>query len=315
MAKISYILGAFFLFSGMLTACGSKNSQSQEALQLDTANGISGGIEAPTNSTDPAYWAVAQLKRKTVWRKVEAVSGGTMTSTSIATIDCTAALVEQNILVTAAHCLAPETRTGPDGYTFVSSDLFAEFTQKVTFSIRVNAEVQYPGFKMDKADQSTYLKNDIAVLKLETPAPAPLKPVALFNKTLIEGQQLNIRRYGYGLTNMVNDVAFAPEEQKPDQSKHEDILRQIDGAGTIQKSRKLIFYDAKKLDAGTCPGDSGGPNFTYVDGQAYLVGVNSSYSFSGKTKDLCRDENYSVLVPEYLSWLQDNITKLKSPRP
>lgn len=296
-----------------LVSCGPGASE-QAPLSPIFSKGISGGVLA-NDPSDPAYWSVVHLKRKTLWTKTEPVPGGMMTTTSVATLDCTAALIEKDIVITAAHCLAPETRTGPEGFNYVGSNLYAEFTQVSGPEILVTATLQHPDYKSDPKDLKTYLTNDIAIVKLEKPVMEPLKPVALYGVNLSDGQSINIRRYGYGLTNMVNEKAYAPGQVKPEQSKQDGLLRRLDGAGVIQKVSKRIIFDAKTLDAGICPGDSGGPNFTYTQGQAFLAGVTSSYGNIGTEKDLCRGRNYSILVSEYVSWIRDGIAKIKSPRP
>ena len=191
---------------------------------------------------------------------------------------CTATVISPTVVLTAAHCVHPDT-AGKDA---VFSVLTApDLTDKTHPSPRLKVkEVHYdPAFDL----KNVLNGHDIAVAILD--APTTLRPIP-WNKTALpadlKGKQ--IRLVGYGL----ND-SFGQK-----------------GAGIKrQASTKLNSFDTNFVKTGTlipwkgiCSGDSGGPVLAKIGGVETVVGVNS-FGILG-----CLFESSSTRVDTYKAFVE-----------
>jgi hypothetical protein len=224
---------------------------------------------------------------------------------------CSATLVNEYTLITAAHCVAT------DGYTLVTfksvvaeqapSGLPAAADPEAGFT---QAEIEAAGYVAGIAEAHpdysdfTDLKNwnDVAVVHLATPvtgiAPATLapqnflekyRPASILNKTLFElvGYGTEVRKPDSGPQKptpqsypLIRRVAYSPGQKMTDQI--------VQMNGNINDTRGT---------GGTCFGDSGGPSFL----GGYLVTV-TSYGYTDNCRYLGGYQR--VDIPGVYSWLQ-----------
>lgn len=174
---------------------------------------------------------------------------------------CSGTLVAERVVLTAAHCL------GSGGQTVV---LFGDTVDDADRVI-VSVATRHPHPDFDAAT----LDNDIALLTLDSPAPANAIPWPLFAGPLDSSFiGRDVRVVGFGASGS--------------------------GSGTKRTgTATLDSYtdDRIKLVPGPetpCTGDSGGPAFITIDDVEYLIGVTSTGD------EQCSDHAFEARVDVYL---------------
>ncbi|GAA2714329.1 MULTISPECIES: FG-GAP-like repeat-containing protein [Streptomyces] len=162
---------------------------------------------------------------------------------------CSAALVEQQWLITAASCFADNPAQGfkiPAG----------EPKLKTTATIGRTDLTRDNGTVVDVVQLVPREDRDLVLAKLAKPVSG-VTPVALTNSAPMQGEELRVA--GYGRTkgewvpNVLRSSSFTVNSVAP-------------------QSMGLAGKDA---DAVVCKGDTGGPAFRDIAGRQELVGVNS----------------------------------------
>lgn len=221
---------------------------------------------------------------------------------------CTGSLIEKNIVLTAAHCLADPTIT--DVAVLFGLDDKSITQDQVIFGISGKV---HESFK--PTDDKMKVWNDIALLKLEKDAPVDFKlaqlPAADRLPKLDRGSKLMLA--GFGITNAL--VRKVVKDKKGQQkivelpSTGDGVLRQVDQivVTAVSLDKKEITLDQTRLK-GACHGDSGGPAYLkQSDGTLLLVGVTSR-----GTEKLgnCNAQAVYSGVSGHLTWISDNTKAL-----
>lgn len=143
---------------------------------------------------------------------------------------CTGAVVAQDIVLTAAHCLeAGKLRV-------VTSFRPASFTD-------VTQAVRHPNYRAAERGSP-----DLAILKLAKPLPASFSPVHLEPRWVNSGADLVVAGYG----------------KSADNDKGTNlVLRTVLQHVANRYSTYLTLKGVGESAAGAAPGDSGGPVFSY----------------------------------------------------
>ncbi len=175
---------------------------------------------------------------------------------------CTGTLIRPNVVLTAAHCL-PATRVG-----------FGPAYNQITDRRNVIAQ-----FKSRRYNAGLYAGGDIALLLLDSDAPAGIDPVPINDVYTLTQADVGaeIRTVGYGNTDGVAGTGFGTRRQ---------VTHNILGV-TDQ------FIQFGSSSANTCQGDSGGPTFMVIDGVEHVIAV-TSFGSTG-----CRDSSDVTRVNIY----------------
>lgn len=257
-----------------LTACGQVTSSGR--MESHESTGIIGG--ETVLETDPiAASTVAILNKK------------------VGQIVCTASLVSENLILTAAHC----TTENPQ-------DLAIVFTRKLPKTRQDLAKMEVRPVIAGQTHESWPLNNfetdqdwgDIALLRFEGSLPSSFKVARLLEKAdhLKSGTQTVIAGFGWTSgrkrTSAEGLNKTSVKIENPSFSKTEILLNQSQGRGA-------------------CHGDSGGPAFVEFQGELMLVGVTSRGH--DDPNDTC--EHYSIYssVLAHADWMKTTALALQDP--
>ncbi len=173
---------------------------------------------------------------------------------------CTATLIAPDVLLTAAHCVDPETHPDWNFGVFAGADASSYPTASALIPHLVAVSAVHVPSNYDR-DPPFYADIAIALLSEpldETPIPVRLEDLPT---NLVGGPA---RIVGYGQT--VYGTANAEKHSA------ETVLQAIDGSDTI------TVGDAEHR---TCVGDSGGPALVVIDGVETVIGANSYTDTTG----------------------------------
>ncbi len=271
----------------------SGNSNLHNQFELSNESGIFGG----TLSTDKF-----QKQNGIVQLELDMGLSGKAT--------CTGTLIEKNIVLTAAHCVA-------DPSIIQIKAIFGLSDKRNNKNIIVPAvkAVAHPNFNPEVATDQTGW-SDIALLKLKTNAPATVSVVKLPSVVKLNlvkpGTQLILS--GYGITNAVVRMQTINSQGQTIivdlPSKGSGTLRQVSNIQVINLNANLseIILDQTQ-SKGACHGDSGGPAFlANPDGTLTQVGLTSR-----GTDELgnCNKNAIYTNVAFHSNWIQTNVEQLK----
>lgn len=247
-----------------LSACapGASNTQADEAA---TQSGIIGGSEVKAGSA----------LTKSIVALYDTVQGQL----------CTGTLLPNNIVVTAAHCMALKPQ-----------DLLVIFGTKVDKSAqarKVTGAEANPNYAIHGDEEKD--NGDIAVVHFEGTVPAGYQPAQVLTDVSKLKNGASVTLAGYGISDGKNKT----------------------GAGVL-RSVSVKIADAKfsetevKLDQrqgrGACHGDSGGPAYVSVGGKSYVWGVTSRGT--DDMYDLCNQFAVYTSIPAHLEWVQKTSQQL-----
>jgi hypothetical protein len=157
---------------------------------------------------------------------------------------CTGAVLAQDMVLTAAHCL----RAGA---------LRVHLGFRPAVVVEVAQAIPHPLF--DAAQRGS---PDLAVLKLAKPLPDRFTPIFLEPRLPGAGTDLIVAGYGKSTDN---------------EAQREPVLRTVLQHIAVRYSTYLTLTGVGESAAGAAPGDSGGPVFTYR-GMYALVAIMVGHS-------------------------------------
>ncbi len=215
-----------------------------------------------------------------------------------ASFTCSGVLIERDIILTAGHCL------GAPGWAQLEAHFKLDQKDKKGPVIPVVKQLRpWVTMPTDRA----FDWDDIAVLKLKTPAPANYQVANIITDPSLITNGMTLIQAGYG-RNVVKD-SFVGKS----------------GTGILRQKKQIVLeshYGQKEflmsiVGGGTCSGDSGGPAYIEINGQLYLAGVasrmtkNNRVMENGKEQYYCTKDMIYTFVPTQMAWIKDNILSMK----
>jgi secreted trypsin-like serine protease len=169
---------------------------------------------------------------------------------------CSGTLIEAEVFLTAAHCIAATAEFfGDDADVFVSfADDLADPADPAAALIPVTDMHMHPSYSQSGRSGKSV---DVGVLSLEE-SPTGVEPAALPEEGLVDDldlKQASFTTVGYG--------AVRDDKTKGPHSLFGDTIRRMatQGAQSRNAAWLLLSMNPSTGNGGTCYGDSGGPHF------------------------------------------------------
>jgi len=206
---------------------------------------------------------------------------------------CTATAIARNLLLTAAHCVAPG-----------SDYKLADITDPRAPALKPIARIERdPQFEMKRL-LGHLATADVALVLLPQPLPADMPPVALDDgtKPVAVGDALVVA--GYGVT--------VRSDGRTGGTVRAATLIATGQPNTLQ----LRLFDARTrgetAGLGACAGDSGAPAFRDTDGRLAIIGV-VSWSTGPRLSAGCGGLTGVTPLVRYRDWILERARALGSP--
>lgn len=283
------LLGLFLV--GLLISGCAQQSSTHSPLDTHDSAGIINAEKVTPELKDPLAPLIVKLELETHNAKTKE------TSESI----CTGVLINQNVVLTAAHCLDDAKK----------SSSFIEFGKGTLLFIRshdykILREASF-AIVHEEYKLSAHRFNDVALVFFKKPFYKDWSdfPNLKFDSKGWIGPGAIVTSYGFGAI----EVTFDKKGNR--QTKSDGLLRRkvFKVADEKDVNPKLWRYsDAIYLTnipsepvGSICSGDSGGATFANVNGNYILVGV-TSYMFS-----TCDSDSAVISLREHIKWVQNKI--------
>ena len=220
---------------------------------------------------------------------------GILISTEDDTGTCTGTLIDRQIVLTAAHCIA-EFGAPIQRIVVVFSSNIEKATEK-DLRLARTGEGHHEFFSAALSGKKGSW-NDIALLKLSEAAPADFKTAKLADAEVMKFMKTNAMavQAGFGRAEADNSAADSSI----------GTLRMVSNIPLIKvedDGKEFLFKEDEK---GSCKGDSGGPAYFKVNGKLVQIGVNSR----GVNPQNCLEVGvYTNIIP-HLDWIKKTSEKL-----
>lgn len=220
---------------------------------------------------------------------------GLLMQTRMGTAICTASIIDQDILVTAAHCVSDERGNPIDASQLLV--LFGTDLRKPREVRKVIGAIANSHYK--EAGGEGKDQGDIAVIRFDGALPIGYGPAKILPKSSKLKAKQVVTLAGYGVTTMEAGVDGGA-----------GTLRKVDTKISDPKFAKTEVLLDQRDGHGACHGDSGGPAYATVGGKQYLFGVtNRGYPDVGV--DDCLQFSVYTNINAYTKFISASVKELK----
>lgn len=196
---------------------------------------------------------------------------------------CSASFLTKTMLVTAAHCTS---RKSPSDVTMYIVDSSGK-----THSSPVKRVINHPDYFLQRTNNGTMVRNDIALVELAREFPLAVRPLAIGSVSDMKTQERTVTVVGYGINSQWGGGAGA--------------LRSGTMVGIVEPIYYFFNREGLYMEPATnqaaCPGDSGGAVLKGSLSSNQLIGVNS---LSSGCKGVFNPASYSEVVSHHRSWIR-----------
>ena len=221
----------------------------------------------------------------------EVKTGATLTKSIVALYDtvqgqlCTGTLLPNNIVVTAAHCMALK----PQDLIVI----FGTNVDKSAVARRVTGATPNPNYAAHGDDEKD--NGDIAVVHFEGTVPSGYQPAQLLTDASKLKNGASVTLAGYGISDGRNKTGAG-------------VLRSVSVKIADSKFSATEIKLDQRQGRGACHGDSGGPAYVSIGGKNYVWGVTSRGV--DDMYDLCNQFAVYTSIPAHQAWLQKTSQQL-----
>ncbi|MFP5520515.1 MAG: S1 family peptidase [Bdellovibrionia bacterium] len=206
---------------------------------------------------------------------------------------CTATVISDDLLLTAAHCLQGATA---DMRVIFSNNYLCATEDKLAKS--VYGVKQYKIHENFEKDGLKDLENDIALVQIQGIKPSLGKAIDIKTVVPIRNQD-QLLMVGYGVMSHQGDGVGR--------------LRILGKSGNSQvnPTEKFRGHYIEQTTKGICGGDSGGPLLRVTDQGLEMIGIASAI-IRDPEEARCKGTSYFVDINLHIEWIATTKTKLQN---
>ncbi len=242
---------------------------------------------------------------------------------------CTGSLVDQNVILTAAHCVDQSRASNPTNLSvyFSNKPECENLRHTLDKKKRTVSAVRIHPF-WSPEDTRTENRGDIALIRIRGKAPKPYKPLNLAKGFIAMPESAPVLIAGYGMVNpnyygdfggpislrVGQAQALSGEERQMllDLLRNSDEVNGSPAEFNNSESNEMLYID-QTHGQGICAGDSGGPALMKnPQGQSVITGVASFVMNPYDSSLLCGYVAAHTSVIYHHDWLERTFQELKN---